>query len=87
MNADDRQDALEQAVLAMKELVLRHEERLDTFDADFARSRQDFDFKLNALIDAQLKNEEGIAELRRSIGELRDESRSHLTRIEKLESV
>ena len=87
MNADDRQDALEQAILAMKELVLRHEERLDTFDADFARSRQDFDFKLNALIDAQLKNEEGIAELRRSIGELRDESRSHLTRIEKLESV
>ena len=87
MNDDERQKALEIAVLSMKELVLRHEERLDTFNEDFIRSREDFDFKLNALINAQMKNEEGIAELRASIGDLRDESRSQLSRIEKLERV
>ncbi len=87
MNEEDRVNRMEDVIVLLKDLIVRHEERLDTFDVDFERSRNDFDFKMNALIDAQLKNEEGIAELRKSIGELRDESRSQAKRIEKLERV
>ena len=76
---------MEDVIVLLKDLIVRHEERMDTLDVDFERSRRDFDFKMNALIDAQLKNEEGIAELQKSIGELRDESRSQVKRIEKLE--
>ncbi len=85
MNVEDRVNRMEDVIVLLKDLIVRHEERLDTFDVDFERSRRDFDFKMNALIDAQLKNEEGIAELQKSIGELRDESRSQVKRIEKLE--
>ena len=87
MNVEDRVNRMEDVIVLLKDLIVRHEERLDTFDVDFERSRRDFDFKMNALIDAQLKNEEGFAELRKSIGELRDESRSQVKRIEKLERV
>ena len=87
MNVEDRVNRMEDVIVLLKDLIVRHEERLDTFDVDFERSRRDFDFKMNALIDAQLKNEEGIAELQKSIGELRDESRSQVKRIEKLERV
>ena len=76
---------MEDVIVLLKDLIVRHEERMDTLDVDFERSRRDFDFKMNALIDAQLKNEEGTAELQKSIGELRDESRSQVKRIEKLE--
>ena len=64
MNEEDRVNRMEDVIVLLKDLIVRHEERLDTFDVDFERSRNDFDFKMNALIDAQLKNEEGIAELR-----------------------
>jgi len=94
MNIDDKVDRMEGVIILLKELIVRHEERLDNheerhnwFEAALKRSREDFDFKMNALIDAQLKNEEGIAELQKSIGELRDESRSQVKRIEKLERV
>ena len=92
MTTEDRVNRMEDVIVLLKDLIVRHEERLDTheerlytFDTDFKRSREDFEFKMNALIDAQLKNEEGFAELRKSIGELRDESRSQVKRIEKLE--
>ena len=87
MNVEDRVNRMEDVIVLLKDLIVRHEERLDTFDVDFERSRRDFDFKMNALIDAQLKNEESIGELQKSIGELRDESRSQVKRIEKLERV
>ena len=80
MSTEERVKRIEKAMVLMQELIVRHEERIDTFDVDFKRSREDFEFKLNALIDAQLKNEEGIAELRHA-------SASQLTRIERLEQV
>ncbi len=42
-------------------------------------SRKDFDFKLNALIDAQIRNQD-------EIGELKEASKSILKRVEKLEN-
>ena len=87
MNLEERGNRIEDVVVILKDLIVRHEERLDTFDLDFKRSREDFEFKMNALIDAQLKNEEGLAGLQKSIGDLRDQSVSQLTRIEKLEYV
>ena len=79
MATEERVKRIEKAMVLMQELVVRHEERIDTFDADFKRSREDFEFKLNALIDAQLKNEEGIRELREA-------SSAQLHRIERLET-
>ncbi len=69
---------IEKAIILMQDLLLRHEERIDTFDVDFKRSREDFEFKMNALIDAQIKNETGIEKLREA-------SQSQLNRIERLE--
>lgn len=76
---------MEEIVILLKALILRHQERLDsqeekvsTFETDLKRSREDFDFKLNALIDAQIKNEIEIDKLRIA-------SSSQLTRIEQLE--
>ncbi len=69
---------IERAIILMQDLLLRHEERIDTFDVDFKRSREDFEFKMNALIDAQIKNETGIEKLREA-------SQSQLNRIERLE--
>ena len=94
MNVEDSVNRMEDVIVLLKDLIVRHEDRLDNheerhnwFETDLKRSREDFDFKMNALIDAQLKNEEGVAELRKSIGELRDESRSQVKRIERLERV
>lgn len=44
-------------------------------------SREDFEFKMNALIDAQIKNESKIGELKQSSVELRIASQSQLARI------
>jgi len=85
METEERLKQIEKAVLLMQELVLSHEDRLDTFRDDMRLAREDFEFKLNALIDAQIKNEEGFTSLRTSIAELRDESKSQLSRIERLE--
>ena len=78
MNVEDRVNRMEDVIVLLKDLIVRHEERLDTFDIDFERSRNDFDFKMNALIDAQLKNESEIEKLRQA-------SSSQLSRIERLE--
>jgi hypothetical protein len=86
MNSEERDKAIVDAINLMKQLLLLHEERLDNQAFEIKNSRKDFDFKMNALIDAQLKNEEGFSELRRSIQELRDESMSQMQRIQKLES-
>ncbi len=78
MTTEERVDRIEDVIVLLKDLIVRHEERLDTFDADFKRSREDFEFKMNALIDAQIKNETEIEKLRVA-------SDSQLTRIERLE--
>ena len=92
MNAEDRVNRMEDVIVLLKDLIVRHEERLDTFDVDFERSRRDFEFKMNALIDSQIRNEADLAELKQSAIELkessialREASQSQLTRIERLE--
>src|SRR5258706_12765834 len=79
MELEKRVDRVEDAILAIRDLLLRHDERLDDYFRALTGSREDFDFKLNALIDAQLKNEA-------EIGKLESASRSQLSRIEKLET-
>ncbi len=86
MELEERVKLIEEATLMMKELVIRHEVRLDEHDQklrDFYKamedSSKDFNFKLNALIDAQIRNESGIAELKEA-------SQSQLKRIENLEN-
>ena len=76
---EERVKLIEEAILLMKDLLVSHNGRLDDYHKAIRESREDFDFKMNALIDAQMKNESEIAELK-------DASRSQLTRIEKLES-
>ena len=92
MTNEERISRVEEAILIMKDLVVRHEERLDEHEErldehdkklrDFYKamedSREDFNFKLNALIDAQLRNESGIAELKESSKELKEASQSQL---------
>jgi septal ring factor EnvC (AmiA/AmiB activator) len=65
------------------------QERLDGLNQERQEreeSRRDFDFKLNALIDSQIKTEAEIIEIKESIIELRQISGSALERIERLES-
>lgn len=102
-SGENRTKLIEQAILQMKDLVIRHEERLDNhnerldshddFSKSIRESREDFNFKLNAVIDLQLENEVGLRKLKASsekewgaVKELRRASESQLTRIEKLES-
>ncbi|MEJ7846871.1 MAG: hypothetical protein WKF92_02155 [Pyrinomonadaceae bacterium] len=92
-HSETRTKLLEQAILQMKELVIRHEERLDDSAKLIQDSREDFDFKMNAMIQAQRENEAGIRELRgasekewEAIKELRRASEFQLNRIEILEN-
>ena len=86
MSDEERIQRVEEAVLTTKDLLLRDEERLDdhneklrAFYKAMEDSLEDFNFKLNALIDAQIRNESDIAKLK-------DASESQLKRIEKLEN-
>ena len=86
MENEERFKRIEKAVLIMQELVVSHDDRLENFLSALDRERQereennkDFNFKLNALIDAQLRNESGITQLKEA-------SESQLKRIENLEN-
>ncbi len=79
MSIEKRVDRVEEAILIMKDLLVRHDERFDDYFRALHESREDFNFKLNALIDAQMRNETGIRELKEA-------SESQLQRIEKLEN-
>ena len=64
MSLENRMSVVEEAVLIMKDLLISHDERLENyFDAlnaersEREESRKDFEFKLNALIDAQIRNQ------------------------------
>ena len=94
MEIEERVKLVEDAILLMKDLLLSHNGRLDDYHKAFRESREDFDFKMNALIDAQMKNESDLAilkesttKLQESTSDLRDASRSQLARIEKLENI
>jgi septal ring factor EnvC (AmiA/AmiB activator) len=104
MSLDSRVGKIEEAISIMKDLLVRHDERLENYFNALNRERQerldglnqerqereesrrDFDFKLNALIDSQIKTEAEIIEIKESIIELRQISGSALERIERLES-
>ncbi len=93
MNMEKRMDRVEEAVLIMKDLLVRHDERLEDYFIALHESREDFNFKINALIDAQIRNETDIAELKESINglrissnDLKEASQSQLQRIEHLEN-
>lgn len=87
-------------MILMQKLVVSHDERLENFLYALDRERQereeankDFNFKLNALIDAQMRNEIGIDKLKQSSEmlkeaskELKEASATQLKRIEKLEN-
>ena len=92
MTDEERIKRVEEAILMMRDLVVRHEERIDGHDEKLRAfykamedSREDFNFKLNALIDAQIRNESDIKALKESTQELRKASESQLKRIENLE--
>jgi len=40
----------------MKDLLVSHDERLESYYKALAKSREEFDFKINALIDSLVKN-------------------------------
>ncbi len=79
MELEERVKILEQATITMRDLVVSHDTRLEDYFRALRESREDFNFKLNALIDAQLNNETEIRQLK-------EVSQFQLQRIEKLEN-
>ncbi len=93
MSDDERIKRVEEAIVIMKDLIVRYDERIDifverlvTFDEEMKKSREDFEFKINAVVDSQIRNDEQIAKLNISTNKLEIASRSQLGRIEKLET-
>ena len=79
MNLESRVDRIEEAILIMKDLLVSHDERLEKYFNAMHESRQDFDFKMNALIDAQIRNQDEISELKET-------SKSVIQRLDRLET-
>lgn len=85
MEAENRIKLIEEAIMIMKDLIIRHDERLDNFGEQLRESREDFNFKINALIDSQIRNETDMTEIKESIIELRKSAESTLKRVGNLE--
>jgi hypothetical protein len=90
---EERLKRLEDVAFIVKDAIVNHNERMDDFLSALENERRereefnkDFEFKLNALIDAQLRNETDIRELKESSKELKEASQAQLKRIEILES-
>ena len=71
MGLEEKVNKIEEAILIMKNLLVNHDERLEDYyrpcrnrEETLRESREDFNFKMNALIDAQIKNEAEIGELK-----------------------
>jgi hypothetical protein len=97
MSLENRVSVVEEAIVIMKDLLVSHDERLESYfnalnserserenalNAERTareESRKDFDFKLNALIDAQIRNQDEISGLKEA-------SKSILKRVEGLEN-
>lgn len=86
MNVEERVKLVEEAILILKDLNINHSERLDNYFRALKESREDFDFKMNALINSQILNETEIREVKDSIAGLKEASKSQLERIENLEN-
>jgi hypothetical protein len=85
METEKRVKLIEEAIMMMKDLIIRHDERLDDFDLkinetrkEMLESREDFNFKLNALIDSQIRTGSVFATVKDSIIELRKTAESTL---------
>ena len=85
MTDEDRIKRVEEAVIFMKDVLLKHEERLDEVQKEQKVDRKNFEFKLNALIDSQIKSEAEIIEIKEAIKELKELSQTQLRRVENLE--
>ena len=85
METEKRINLIEEAIVMMKDLIIRHDERLDDFDRQMRESREDFNFKINALIDSQIRTKSDFAEVKESIIELRKSAESTFKRVERLE--
>ncbi len=57
MNNEERIKRIEGAILKITDLLLFHDGRMDDFYKALRESREDFEFKMNALIDAQINNQ------------------------------
>ena len=71
MSLENRVDKIEEAILIMKDLPVSHNDRLDDYykaleneHREREESRKDFEFKLNALIDSQIRTESELIELK-----------------------
>ena len=71
MGDEERFKRIEEAIIIMKDLLVSHEDRLDgdgqrleDYYKAMRQSREDFEFKLNALTDAQIRNETEMQESR-----------------------
>lgn len=78
MTTEERVKLVEEAIVILKDLNINHSERLDDYFRAMRESREDFDFKMNALINSQMQNEAEISDLKEA-------SKSQLGRIENLE--
>lgn len=86
MELEQRLGLIEKAILTMKDLVVSHSERFDSHDerlgdyySALKESREDFEFKMNALVDAQIRNEAEIEKLW-------SVNKTHEARLQKLEN-
>jgi predicted HicB family RNase H-like nuclease len=78
MSLENRMTTVEEAVIELKKLVISHDDRLEDYYKALEESRREFEFKMNALIDSQIRTE---AEIR----ELKETSKSTLERLDRLE--
>lgn len=86
MDVEKRVKLMEEAIIMLKDLIIRHDERLDKVEKESKSNAEDFNFKFNALIDSQIRNETEITEIKETIIELRKLSESTIKRVENLEN-
>jgi uncharacterized protein YydD (DUF2326 family) len=85
MSLENRMTAVEEAVITLKQLVISHDERLEDYYKALEESRRDFEFKMNALIDSQIRTEAELRELKESTNDLKETSKNALERLDRLE--
>ena len=79
MSLENRVNRIEEAIQIMKICSSATTSGWKITFMHYNESRQDFDLKINALIDSQIRNQD-------EIGELKEASKSILKRVEKLEN-
>lgn len=89
VNKNERRiKTVEEAIVLLTELTTSHSDRLEksVFDMDELRAAQrQTDEKMNMLIDAQIKTEDGMQKLEEKMRELADITKHAHLRIDKIE--